>query len=124
MLFRSMLERIGYTVESALDGTQAVEKYAEAQQSGEPFDAVIMDLIIPDGMGGREATEKMLAIDPRAKVIVSSGHTTSSVMSEYTSYGFSGVIAKPYRASELSEILQQVLNGGTPPKEDFKVNLG
>ena len=120
----TMLERIGYTVESALDGTQAVEKYAEAQQSGEPFDAVIMDLIIPDGMGGREATEKMLAIDPRAKVIVSSGHTNSSVMSEYTSYGFSGVIAKPYRASELSEILQQVLNGGTPPKEDFKVNLG
>jgi Cdc6-like AAA superfamily ATPase len=45
-------------------------------------------------------------------------------MSEYTSYGFSGVIAKPYRASELSEILQQVLNVSTPPKEDFKANLG
>jgi PAS domain S-box-containing protein len=108
----TMLERLGYTAQSALNGTEAIEKYVEAQQSGEPFDAVIMDLIVPDGMGGREATEKLLAIDPHAKIIVSSGDSNNEVMSDYTRFGFSGVIAKPYRVAELSEMLQHVLQAG------------
>jgi CheY-like chemotaxis protein len=106
----TMLETLGYKAEFALEGQQAVDKYAEAQQSGAPFDAVVMDLIIPGGMGGREAVKKLLAIDPRAKVIVSSGYRNNSVMSDYKNYGFSGVIAKPYRATELSKLIQQVLH--------------
>jgi PAS domain S-box-containing protein len=106
----TMLETLGYKAEFALEGQQAVDKYAEAQQSGAPFDAVVMDLIIPGGMGGREAVERLLELDPRAKVIVSSGYSNNSVMSDYENYGFSGVIAKPYRATELSKLIQQVLH--------------
>jgi len=106
----TMLETLGYQTEFALEGQQAVDKYAKARQSGAPFDAVIMDLIIPGGLGGREAMVKLLEIDPRAKVIVSSGYSNNSVMSDYENYGFSGVIAKPYRASELSKLIQQVLH--------------
>jgi PAS domain S-box-containing protein len=107
----TMLETLGYKAEFALEGQQAIDKYAEAQQSGAPFDAVVMDLVIPGGMGGREAMERLLAIDPQAKVIVSSGYSNNSVMSDYKNYGFSGVIKKPYRATELSRLIQQVLQG-------------
>jgi len=86
-----------------------LEKYALAQQDGAPFDAVIMDLIIPAGMGGREAMEQLRAIDPQARVIVSSGYSNNSVMADYESYGFCDVIAKPYRFSDLSKKLRQVL---------------
>lgn len=105
----AMLEGMGYEAEFAQDGKQALEKYALAQQDGAPFDAVIMDLIIPAGMGGREAMEQLRAIDPQARVIVSSGYSNNSVMADYESYGFSDVIAKPYRFSDLSKKLQQVL---------------
>ena len=106
----AMLERLGYHAEFACNGEQALEKYIHAWQSGHPFDAVIMDLIIPIGMGGREAMEVLRAIDPQARVIVSSGYSNNSVLADYASYGFCDVIVKPYRFSELSKKLQQVLH--------------
>ena len=107
----AMLERLGYHTDFAHNGEQVLEKYIHAWQSGEPFDAVIMDLIIPIGMGGREAMERLRTIDPQARVIVSSGYSNNSVMADYASYGFRGVIVKPYRFSELSKKLQQVILG-------------
>jgi CheY-like chemotaxis protein len=104
----AMLERLGHEAAFAKDGTQAVEKYIQAQQSGEPFDVVIMDLIVPDGMGGREAMERLQSIDPQVKVIVSSGYSSNSVMADFESYGFSGVMAKPYRFSDLRKKLREV----------------
>lgn len=110
----TMLASLGYQATFAQDGEQAVEQYALALQSGQPFDAVIMDLIVPCGMGGREAMARIRAMDPQAKGIVSSGYSNSSVMADYASYGFSEVMAKPYRFSELSRKLRQLL-GDRPP---------
>ena len=104
------LEDLGYEVAVAHDGTAAVSMYADARQTAQPFDAVILDLTVPGGMGGKEAVQKLLEIDPKAKVIVSSGYCNDPVMAEYKSYGFSGMIAKPYRLSELSKQMQQVLH--------------
>ncbi len=106
----AMLERLGHQAEFANDGAQAVEKYVQARQSGAPFDVVIMDLIVPDGMGGREAMERLQSIDPHVKVIVSSGYSSNSVMADFSSYGFSGIMAKPYRFSDLRKKLQEVLH--------------
>jgi two-component system, cell cycle sensor histidine kinase and response regulator CckA len=83
----------GYSVEMARDGEEALAIYAKAQQSARPFDAVIMDLIVPGGMGGEEATRKLLHLDPDAKVIVSSGYCNDPTWADYRRYGFSGVIA-------------------------------
>jgi len=111
-LAREMLVCLGYRVVTCLDGDGAVSLYREAFLSGDPFRAVIMDLTIPGGMGGREAARLILEIDPAARLIVSSGYSSAPIMSDYTNYGFMGSVAKPYRISEISRVLEQVLAVG------------
>lgn len=105
-----MLDFIGFTAEFAQDGMEAVKQYEEAMNSGNRFDAVIMDLTIPEGMGGKEAVKRLLEIDPEAKVIVSSGYSEDPVMSDYKSYGFKGVAAKPFKIEELNKTLHEVIS--------------
>jgi two-component system cell cycle sensor histidine kinase/response regulator CckA len=104
-----MLGRIGYKVAFAGDGSEAVAIYKEALQSGKPFDAVILDLTVPGGMGGKEAVAELLEIDPNVKAIVSSGYSEDPVMSEFKQYGFKGILEKPYRIEELSKTLSKVI---------------
>jgi CheY-like chemotaxis protein len=106
----TMLNHLGYHVELAVNGEEALAKYRNAQQLRRPFDVVIMDLLVPGGMGGKEAVRKLLAVDPQARVIVSSGYCYDPVMANYKRYGFKGVIAKPYHLAGLSVLLQQVLH--------------
>ncbi len=106
-----MLKHFGYEVEFAKDGAEALEKYANAMKSGTSFDAVIMDLTIPGGMGGKEAVKKLIEIDPEVKAIVSSGYSSDPVMTNFRQHGFAGIITKPYQVSELSEKVKNVLQG-------------
>lgn len=109
----SMLKRIGYEVDFAGNGKEAIETYQKAKESQKPFDAVIMDLTIPGGMGGEEAIKRLLAIDPKVKAIVSSGYHNNPVMADYRRYGFCAVLAKPYRIAELSKTLYNLLKRET-----------
>jgi PAS domain S-box-containing protein len=111
-LARQMLARLGYEATLASDGAEAVECYRKAAAAGRPFDAVILDLTIPGGMGGREAMEKLLEIDAAVKAIVSSGYSESPVMSDFKRYGFSGVLRKPYDAKLMSQVLHTVVRSG------------
>ena len=104
-----MLIHLNYEVELARDGAEAIDLYKKAKESGHPFDAVMLDLTVPGGMGGKDAIQKLLEIDPDVKAIVSSGYFNDPIMSEYRQYGFRGVVAKPYEVEELTEILNQVL---------------
>ncbi len=106
---KAMLQTLGYEVECVEDGTQAIERYQQAVKSGKPYDAIIMDLTIAGGMGGKEAIKKLLEIDPRVKAIVSSGYSNDPVMAGYKNYGFHGVISKPYRIKDLSEVVYTVV---------------
>ena len=114
-LASEMLNNIGYRVIVARNGDQAVDLYAKAEDSGSPFGAAIVDLTVPGGMGGREAIQQLLRIDPEAKVIVSSGYSNDPVMTDFRAYGFSGAIAKPYRVKELSKTLYKVINQDDSP---------
>ncbi len=105
-----MLEELGYEVELVQDGKAMLEKYIDAGRSFRPFDAVLMDLTVVGGMGGKEAMEKLLVVDPQARVIVSSGYNNDPVMANYASYGFQGALAKPYQLPELSQQVWQVFN--------------
>jgi len=104
-----MLVYLGYEVVFAREGDEAVELYRKAKESGRDFDAVILDLTIPGGTGGKEAVQKLREIDPGVKAIVSSGYSYDPVMSEYKKYGFNGVVVKPYEIGELSKVLYKVI---------------
>ncbi len=104
-----MLKTMGFSAETAEDGEEAIELYKKAIESNNPFDIVIMDLTIPGGMGGKDAIVKLKEIDPDVKAIVSSGYSNEIVKSELSKYGFIGVLNKPYRKEELSEVLQNAL---------------
>ena len=103
------LIRLKYEVEAARDGAEAIELYKKAIKSGKSFDAVVMDLTIPGDMGGKEATKRLLEIDPKAKVIVASGYVNDPIMAEFKKHGFEGVLNKPYEVDELDELLQKVI---------------
>ena len=105
----AMLQNLGYTGQTAPDGTQAITMYEKAWKAGTPFDAVIMDLTIPGGMGGKEAVKDILAIDPRARVIVSSGYADDPIMADYTRYGFRGMATKPFTLQKLQDVLHRIL---------------
>jgi PAS domain S-box-containing protein len=100
---------MGYETVGVVGGSEAIEAYSQAMRDGKPFSAVLMDLTIPGGMGGKEAVQKMLELDPAARVIVSSGYSNDPVMADFRAFGFCGVIAKPYRIGDLRELLARVL---------------
>jgi PAS domain S-box-containing protein len=104
-----MLRRLGFQVAYADHGEEAVKLYAAARQAGQAFTAVIFDLTVPGGMGGREALRQIREFDPQVKAIVSSGYSDDRIMANFKEYGFKAVIAKPYKISELSKILQEVM---------------
>jgi len=105
-----ILKHLGYDVEFAGDGSEAIELYRKAKESGKPFDLVIMDLTVPGGMGGKEAIHWLIEIDPDVRAIVSSGYSDNLVMSDFRQYGFKGVVAKPYKIQQLALALHNVLN--------------
>ncbi|MBI3192822.1 MAG: response regulator, partial [Pedosphaera parvula] len=109
-LASTMLRHLGYRSEMAADGEEAIRRYVEAIESGQRIDAVIIDLTIPGGMGGKETIQHLLKIDPNVKAIVSSGYSNDPIMADHEAYGFSGVMAKPYKMEDLGRVLKQVLS--------------
>ncbi len=106
-----MLNRLGYRVELAEDGDRALQLFRQAREADEPYDIVLLDLTIRGGMGGKETMENLLSIDPEVKAVVSSGYSHDPIMADFRKYGFSGVIAKPYRFDSLGEVLNEVAAG-------------
>ena len=107
---KEILAHLGCDVVLAKDGEEAVETYRQLMATGKAVDFVILDLTIPGGMGGKEAIQRLLEIDPQVKAIVASGYSNDPVMANYSDYGFKGVISKPFLISELSEVIHKVLD--------------
>ena len=114
-LATAMLGHLGYTVVSCGDGEAAITLYRQALAEGQPFLAVILDLTIPGGLGGKEAAEQLLAIDDQARLIVSSGYSNDPIMADHRAFGFSGAIAKPYTMEEFQTVLNSL--PPRPPQE-------
>lgn len=104
-----MLFTLGYEVQVAGDGAEAIELFSQAQRTAKPFAAVILDLTIPGGMGGKEAITGLLKIDPQVKAIVSSGYSDDPIMADFRKHGFVGVIAKPFTISGLGKALTKAI---------------
>jgi len=104
-----MLAVLGYEVRTAPDGAEAVRIYEDSRRSGAPFDAVILDLMVQGGTGGRETIEMLRAIDPGVRAIVCSGYCNDPVMSRHAEYGFATALPKPFRMEELSKVIHETI---------------
>lgn len=113
MVVDRMLRRLGYEPTVTANGEAAIEQFEKAQKEQWAFSAVILDLTVVSGLGGIETAQRIRTIDPTIPIFVASGYADAPVMSEYHSYGFSGVIPKPFGIEELSQKLVSVLS----PKE-------
>ena len=108
-LSKAVLATLGYDVQTAGDGAEAIDLYERSKTAGKGFDAVLLDLTVTGGMGGLEAAAMLKELDPCARLIVSSGYSEAPVMSRFAEYGFDAVILKPWTVREMSEVLRKVL---------------
>jgi PAS domain S-box-containing protein len=105
-----MITTLGHEVDLTEQGEAAIGKFQIARESGKPFDIVILDLTVRGGLGGRETIERLLAIDPGVRAIVSSGYSDDAVVSDYHKYGFKARLTKPYNIEELRDTLNALLD--------------
>ena len=105
-----MLGHLGYDVTTCTDGSQAIAAFTKAKSHSEAFDVVMMDLVIPNGVGGEDAVKTIKKIDPAAKVIASSGHLDHPVMTDHNKFGFNAVLEKPYKLEKLQQVIEAVIN--------------
>jgi len=104
------IAQLGYTTFFAASGEEAICFYQDAREKGEPYDAVILDLTVPGGGGGKQAITELMRIDPDVKAIVSSGYCNDAIMANFKRYGFKGVISKPFCLEEISKTLWDIIS--------------
>ena len=107
---RGLLESLGFRYAGAETGEDALRAYAAAVAAGDPFDVVIMDLTVPGAMGGKEAVRRLLAEDPRARVIGASGYSRDPVLANHRQYGFIAALRKPFDREALRAVLGAVMD--------------
>jgi PAS domain S-box-containing protein len=104
-----MVATLGHAVATAANGEEALELFRAARDEGRPFDVVLLDLTVRNGMGGEEAMRRLLALDPGVKAVVSSGYSDAAVVADYRAHGFAAHLKKPYRTEELRDCLVSLL---------------
>ena len=111
-----ILARLGFEVEGAADGGEAVARVRAASERGQRFDLLLMDLTVPGGMGGAEAMKQIRAIDPGVVGVATSGYSNDPVMASFGDYGFAGTVAKPYTVADLTQAISGALAKKAPPE--------
>ncbi len=107
-VLQAMLTSMGYTVDCACDGAEAVARYRQAHASSDVYKFVILDITVPGGMGGLDALAEMQRIEPQVVALISSGYANDPVLAKFAEYGFRGVLPKPYTEQKLRAVLQGV----------------
>lgn len=103
---KHLLEAMGYRVFLARDGKEAIEVYKKKQDE---IEMVVLDMIMPI-MGGGEAFDKMKEINPKVKVLLSSGYSIDGEAAEILKRGCKGFIQKPFTINVLAEEIRDILN--------------
>lgn len=103
-----MLGAMGYHVLTARDGKEILDLYLKAQTQNPPIKAVLLDLTIPAGMGGKEAAHALRQINTEVILIAMSGYSREEVMAHPARYGFTCSIQKPFTLDELSKLLNRL----------------
>jgi len=103
----SMLAAFGYAVNAVADGDTAVELFAKQREAGHPFRAVLLDLTVAGGMGGKEAAQALRPLDSSVPLFVTSGYAEDPIMQDPTAHGFRASLRKPFAMSDLSELFEK-----------------
>ena len=101
-----MLQSLGWEAETVADGAEAIERCRSLLVDGKKFDAVVLDLTIPGGLGGAATVKRLLDLDPDMRAIAASGYTDDPVLAEHRAFGFRAALRKPFRADDLRRALQ------------------
>jgi DNA-binding NtrC family response regulator len=102
------LQELGYSVLLAENGIDAVEIY---KSNPKEVDLVLLDMIMPK-QGGHQTFFKIKAIDPNAKILLSSGYVSEDEVKDLLSQGACGFIPKPHRLAKMAVAIRQVLDTG------------
>jgi len=111
----AMLHHLGYETDAVEEGEQAIAKYRTAMERARPYHVVILDLTIRGGLGGLDTLERLLSLDPTARVIAATGYSAEGVIGDYHRYGFRAALAKPFKLRELEVTLSEVLSESSAP---------
>lgn len=109
---QEILQQLGYEVEVAEEGGEALASYNEALESNRPFELVILDLTVPGGKGAQWTLKALRKINPSVKAILVSGYMNDPLRNDYRPAGFDGALTKPYRVRELKDLLDRILLQG------------
>jgi two-component system, cell cycle sensor histidine kinase and response regulator CckA len=103
------LEMMGYEADATANGEEALARYGEAKIAGQPYALALLDLTVPNGMGGIETLAELRRIDPDVRAIVMSGYSGCSALQNWRETGFCGALAKPFENATLVQVLSQAL---------------
>ena len=120
-MVEDVLTQFGYKVTTAQDGQAAIDVYSEALTRGKPFDAILLDLTVPGGMGGKETIQHLKKLDPKVKAIVTSGYSDDPIMSDFQAFGFQDILVKPYKIVDLAKTLESIC---TRPDQETMSSTG
>ncbi len=109
-LIGSLLHRLGYEVDSAENGEQAISLFKKADNTDQPYSALLLDLTIRGGPGGKEVLQQIDHIDAAAKAVALSGFSNEPVFEDYRTDGFVGALKKPFKTKRFIEVMSRVLN--------------
>ena len=108
----ALLEQLGYEAVATNNGEELIEEFRASCRIKQPYNAVITDLLVPEGMGGESVPEKIRKFAPDVKIVVTSGFANHPALLRYREYGFDGALPKPFRAENLKKVLDEVFGSG------------
>ena len=104
---KELLEYMGYRVQTAGNGQEAIAVYMEKRNE---IDLVILDMIMP-GISGGETFDRLREINPGVKILLSSGYSVTGQAQEILDRGCNGFLQKPFQLENLSLKVREVLGG-------------
>ena len=110
-LNRELLESLGYAVLAAASGREAVALFEEKLGT---IDLVVLDMVMP-GMSGSRIFDRLRAIDPRVKVLLSSGYSLNGEAQLIMDRGCDGFLQKPFAVEQLARKIREILDARPRP---------
>ena len=114
-LVLEILKLYGYKTIEAANGVQALAIWAERKSE---IDLVLTDVMMPEGVSGRDLAEKILTDNPRMKIIYSSGYPMDVLGRDFFQKDGIHFLQKPYHPHNLAKILRECLDGVSAPAAD------